>query len=235
MNRSSPRPSISIIIPVLDDARELEGLLQLLAGFEGIGEICVADGGSRDGSRAVAERLGVDWVEAPAGRGVQMNTGAEQVSGEVLWFLHADCRPRPESIGAIREAMSEDRWIMGAFRFALREPRWFRFPLELLVNLRTRIFQLPYGDQGMFCRRKTFKALGGYRPIPVLEDVDLVRRARRMGGGAFVPLPLGVSPRRWDEEGVFRRTLLNAWMVIRHLMGADPSALARYYPEKRGA
>lgn len=221
-------PLISVIIPALDEARALPAVFAALRGQEPPLEILVVDGGSRDDTCAVAAREpGVRAFVSDRGRAAQMNAGARVAQGEILWFLHADCWPEPGAAAAIRRAMSDPRAAIGAFRFAL-DGRHLLFRLyEFGVWLRTLLFRMPYGDQGLFLPRAVFEAIGGYEDIPLFEDVRLVRAARRRGRLARLAQPLPTSARRWQEHGIVRTTLLHFRLIAMEKLGTPPEALAR--------
>lgn len=224
---------VSIIIPVLRDTAQLDGLLASLArvAVDAAVEVIVANGDARDGSLApVKERhAAVRWVVCPPGRGRQMNAGAAVASGRWLLFLHADTRLDDRWLAALREADSREA-VGGAFRFLLDSPRAAARLVERGVAWRTRWFGLPYGDQGLFVRRDAFEALGGFRPYPLMEDIDLVRRLRRRGALLLSPVPARTSARRWERDGWLRRSLRNLALVALYLGGASPYRLARFYP-----
>ena len=223
---------VSIVIPVLRDTAHLDGLLGSLARMShgAAVEVIVANGDARDGSLApLRERhAGVHWVACPAGRGLQMNAGAAVASGGWLLFLHADTRLDERWLDAIRAAELRGA-AGGAFRFRLDSPRAAARLVERGVAWRTRWLGLPYGDQGLFVRRDVFEALGGFRPYPLMEDVDLVRRLRRRGPLALSPIPVRTSARRWERDGWLRRSLRNLALVALYLGGASPHRLARFY------
>lgn len=195
--------------------------------MEGLGEIVVADGGSEDGTRALAEPRAVVVVSA-AGRGQQQAAGAAAATGEVLWFLHADCLPDAASVRAIEEALRDPATVGGHFTLRFgggsRGARWLTRVYPWL-----RLLGLCYGDSGIFVRRTVYEAAGGFRPLPLFEDIDLVRRLRRMGRFRRLPCLLTASARRWEHRsfaGVFAQ-----WtgLQILYWLGVSPSWLARRY------
>jgi uncharacterized protein len=219
---------VSIIVPVLDEREALPVCLAALAGEAPPLEILVADGGSRDGTRELALSAGVRLLDAPRGRARQMNAAAAAARGEALWFLHADSVPPPGAVDAIRSALRDPRVAGGAFRLALTGRRAGYRVVEWGANLRTRLFGLPYGDQGLFTRRGTFDAVGGYGDVPLFEDVYFVRALRRRGRLAIIGRPLGTSPRRWERGGLFRTSAMNAALLVAERLGAGPTTLARW-------
>lgn len=226
----------SIVIPVLRDTDQLDGLLASLARMpeRSAAEVIVVNGDAEDGTLPPlrGRHAGVRWVACPPGRGRQMNAGAQAASGRWLLFLHADTRLDDRWLDALREAESRDA-VGGAFRFTLDSPRAAARLVERGVAWRTRWFGLPYGDQGLFVRRDVFAALGGFRPYPLMEDVDLVRRLRRRGALVLSAVPVRTSPRRWERDGWLRRSLRNLTLVALYLGGASPYRLARFYSGRR--
>ena len=171
----------------------------------------------------------VRWVAAPRGRAVQMNAGAAAASGRWLLFLHADSRLPADWLDALAVFDTSATAIAGAFAFALDSPDWRARVIEAGVRLRVALLGLPYGDQALFVRRDVFEAIGGYRDLPLMEDVDLVRRLNRIGVLARCKSPVVTSPRRWERDGWFRRTVQNARVAARFLLGASPARLAQQY------
>jgi rSAM/selenodomain-associated transferase 2 len=225
---------VSIVVPVLDESAALPGLLDHLAGLEGRFEIVVADGRSRDATpELAAQHPAVQVVmNAPRGRAMQMNAGAQAASGEVLLFLHADTRLPADAYGYLRHALA-DPGVLGG-NFALRFDGDDRFSRLLggwyALQRRARVY---YGDSAIWLRREAFERLGGYRPLPIMEDYDLVRRLERAGRTACLPGPAVTSARRWQRLGLART--IASWVLIRWLFvaGAPPARLARLYPEVR--
>ncbi len=187
------------------------------------------------GLDAVVAAHDATLVRAPRGRGVQMNAGAAVARGEALWFLHADVVPPLGAARAISVALGDAGIVGGAFGFRLRERHAYAPWLDATVNLRSRVFGLPYGDQGVFVRRGAFERLGGFRPLPLMEDVDFVRRLRRLGHMAVLDLPVEISARRWEREGFLRVTLRNQMLLAAHLVGVPAERLAPHYrPVREG-
>ena len=231
-------PLVSIVIPVLHDAGELERLLADLLrqpprGNEDCAgkEVIVVNGDAADpGIRRLRGRFpAVRWAVAEPGRARQMNAGARLASGAWLLFLHADTCPAQGWLEEIRRIDADARTVAGALRLQLRSRDWRARVVERGVAWRVRRLGLPYGDQGIFVRRAVFDRLGGYRPLPLMEDVDLVRRVRRCGRMACSQVPILVSARRWEREGWTRRTALNLLLLLAYSAGVPPTRLARAY------
>ena len=219
---------VSVVIPTLNEERALPACLDFLAREEGPLEVIVADGGSEDRTRQIAEtREGVRVVDAPPGRSRQMNRGAEVARGEVLWFLHADSRPEPGALATIRAILASRGTAIGAFRFRLDGERAVYRLLEFGVWLRVLLFRNPYGDQGLFLRTRDFRELGGFEDIPLFEDVRLVRAMRARGRLRVSPLAIATSPRRWEAHGVWRTTRMHLRLAILERLGTPVEELAR--------
>ena len=219
-------PYVSVIIPVLADADEVERLVDQIPPASLV-EVIVVDGGADPRLDHLGRRTHVQLIRAPRGRGRQMNAGAAAASGEWLLFLHADSRLPPGWREHLRRAPFDASG--GWFRFALDDPAWQARVIERGVRWRVRLFRLPYGDQGLFVRRQVFTALGGFRELPLLEDVDFVRRLVRAGGVFELPLPLLTSARWWRRDGWFRRSARNVAIISCYFAGVSPARLARWY------
>ena len=225
------RPArLSVIIPTHRDTDAALRLLHLLAGIGGIDEVVLSasDTGSDLREREPALPMPLRWIAGPAGRGVQLNRGAAAAEGDVLWFLHADATPPGDGPSVIREALE-----LGAiggwcrFRFQGVHSRAARV-LARMINWRSR-HGTPYGDQGLWMTRTAFDGAGGFEPVPLFEEVALVRGARLQGRFVELPVEIGVSPRRWRENGWIRRTLENRALALLHAAGVPPNTLARWY------
>jgi rSAM/selenodomain-associated transferase 2 len=219
-------PYVSVIIPVLADADEVERLVHQIPPASPV-EVVVVDGGPDPRVDRLERWPHVRLIRAPRGRGRQMNAGAAAATGEWLLFLHADSRLPPGWTEHLRRAPVHAAG--GWFRFALDDPAWQARVIERGVRWRVRLFRLPYGDQGLFVRRQVFAALGGFRELPLLEDVDFVRRLVRAGPVFELPLPLLTSSRRWRRDGWFRRSARNVAIISCYFAGVSPGRLARWY------
>ena len=233
-------PFVSVIIPVLRDAGPLAELLEVLlpstkVEVSGVVEIIVANGDAGDHALEPVRRAwpAVQWVDAPRGRGRQMNAGSECALGQWLLFLHADARPAEGWLHDIRRA-ADDGAVGGCYRLQIDSPRWQARLIERGVRCRVRWLGVAYGDQGLFIRRDLFEAIGGYRETPVMEDADLVRRMRRHGRLRYSPIGVLVSARRWERDGWIRRTVGNLWILLRYLARRSPDRLAVAYPAWSG-
>jgi rSAM/selenodomain-associated transferase 2 len=227
----TPAPLVSVVIPVLNDTAALGSLLPLFPP-DPDAELLVVDAGDvHDPTmRALQSRYPhVAWIRAAAGRGGQMNRGASLARGRWLMFLHADTRPAPGWMTVFRQVDADPRIVGGSFRFALDSPaHWARW-IEWGVRLRVRLFGSAYGDQALFVRRLVFEELGGYLELPIMEDVELIRRLRRRGRLEHSTAPAVTSARRWERDGWIRRTVENRLLVALFLAGYPPEKLAHRY------
>ena len=219
-------PLVSVVVPVLNDAVAVARLFVHLPPSSRF-EILLVDGGYDDElDRLAGSRPDVRLIRATAGRGRQMNAGARLSSAGWLLFLHADSRL---PLGWLdRLTACEPGVVGGWFRFALDDTAWQARLIERAVVWRVRLLQLPYGDQGLFVRRGVFESLGGYRELPIMEDVEFVRRLTRAGPVTEIPLPLVTSARRWQRDGWFRRSARHMALAALYFMGISPSRLARW-------
>ena len=220
---------LSIIIPALNEARALPLLLEDLKRIALPHEIIVADGGSTDGTPALAAKAGARVVTAPRGRGAQMHAGALQSRGEILCFLHADVRMPAAAIGAMSAAVSGPMGTIHAFRLRIDAAGLGYRLIEIGANLRSRMLGLPYGDQGLIVRRDLYDRAGGFLALPLMEDVTLVRALARLAPVRLLDAPILVSARRWEREGRASRTIRNWTLILAWLLGASPERLAKWY------
>ncbi len=220
---------VSVVIPVYRDRQALGRVLTALAVLDPPpSEVIVVDGGSDAEIKALCADTGCRYLASRACRGEQMDKGARAAAHELLWFLHADNTPRPESIAVIRAHMKQGA-VGGWFRFVFQsEHCWQARLLAFLINLRAGI-GTPYGDQGLFMRRDAYRQAGGFPPRALFEEPPLVRRLRKSGRFAPVPAALGVSARRWKRDGWFRRSLRNRLLALAYILRRSPDALARRY------
>jgi len=219
---------ISVIIPTLNEASSLDRLLAGLRGNPGL-EIIVADGGSEDGTVAVAIRHGVVPTASTPGRGRQLNHGLRRSSGEYLLFLHCDTFLPADFAAHVRAKLSRPGTAAGAFRLAI-DARGAQYRLvEWGANFRSGRLGLPYGDQAIFARREVVQSVGGVPEEAIMEDIALVLRLRRTGRIRLAPAAVLTSARRWERLGVFRTTLLNQAMLAGYLLNIDRDKLHRFY------
>jgi len=221
--------NISIVIPVLGDTRTLSKLLEILRSLDDQPlEIIVVAGAGDPAVTECCRRFDSICLNARVGRGHQLHRGALQASGNVIWFLHADAEPPRDAIESIRRAVRAGA-IGGYFRFRFAgKPAWYKSLIATLINIRCR-FGIPYGDQGLFIRKKDYLQAGGFADTALFEEVPLVRATRAAGRFVQLDVPIGVSPRRWERDGWIRRTVENRLLAIGYMLGLSPDTLARYY------
>lgn len=222
---------ISIIIPTLNEATNISSQIEQTRRL-GNCEIVVVDGGSTDNTLAEADKA--DRVEVSSlGRARQQNHGAMISRGDVLLFLHADCRLAATALESIRRALLNPRVVGGCFAQRI-DAHGLRFRcIEKGNGLRVRLFKLAYGDQAIFVRRSIFEELGRFPDLKFMEDVFLMKRLRRAGRFVLLPDRLVVSARRWQRHGVIRQTLRNWTLLTMAFLGVSPDRLVRFYPHTR--
>lgn len=213
---------ISAVIPALDAAEHLPSCLQALSAAD---EIIVVDGGSSDSTGAIARRAGARFIEAPRGRGSQLAAGAAAASGELLLFVHADTRLSSEALECARKHAARSL-APACFRLRLDDSAWQARIIERGVAWRTRLLGLPYGDQGLLIRRAAYAASGGYRPLPLMEDVDLLARIERP---VLLQAAALTSAERWRRDGWARRSLRNLGCLALWRLGVSPGRLQSLY------
>ena len=222
------------MIPVWRDASALERALATLPPRPAC-EIVVATVIGEDAAYAElrAARPDVRWVATPRGRAVQMNGGAALASGRWLVFSHADCLSPHDLLRVVADADTRPGVVAGSFRLALDSADRRARVVEWGVRLRVALFDLPYGDQGIFVRREVFEALGGYRDLALMEDVELMGRLKRVGSIHHATSRVVTSARRWERDGWMARTAQNGWLAAQFLIGANPARLAQRYYRRR--
>lgn len=219
------RPQVSVVVPVFDDGVSLRRLLDDLrgSGFE----IVVADGGSSDDSVSVA-CSSCRLVTAPRGRGIQLDAGARAANGDWIWFVHADTRLPVPAAAALADKLDRPGW--GFFRVSLDGQSLSYRVIERAMTWRSAATGIATGDQGIFVHRELLDRAGGVPKQPLMEDIELCRRLRRLAKPCRLSPRLIVSSRRWERYGVVRTILQMWWLRLRYCTGADPNELAeRYY------
>lgn len=222
-------PSISIIIPTLNEAAIVADAVQRARACHPH-EVIVVDGGSADRTCEILREGDCRLLHSARGRALQQNLGAQQSTGDVLLFLHADNWLDPAGLGQITSALDDPRVEAGCFRQRIESPRRAYRVIEWGNALRASWLRVPYGDQAIFIRRQLFEAVGRFPEVPLMEDVMLMRQVRRRTRLALLPGPLHVSPRRWQQQGLVRQTLRNWILVTAAMLGVSPRRLGRFYP-----
>ncbi|MDW8263247.1 MAG: TIGR04283 family arsenosugar biosynthesis glycosyltransferase [Phycisphaerales bacterium] len=225
-----PLPTLSLIMPVLNDPEGLQQILAQVSQIAEIHEIIVADASPDDGCARVAEGFGVRHVRCPRpSRGAQLNAGAAVATGELLLFHHVDVPLTPEHCRAARLAGSQPGFSSAAFYRKFDPIHHRRRWLERLVRAYNRWGGALYGDQSLCIRRCDFEKHGGFADIPLMEDVEFTRRLRRNGGIELLDPPVVPSARRHARRGSLRTTLLNLWILTAFYLGVRPDTLYRWY------
>jgi rSAM/selenodomain-associated transferase 2 len=229
---STTAPWLSVIIPTLNEAGCLGATLDALAGLPGLVEVLVVDGGSGDGTQEIARRRGVTVLQAARGRGAQLGAGAAVARGDVLWFLHADTRPPADAVERIAEALRGPGIVGGCFtiRFHGREYA-ARFLSWLYPHLAW--LGLSYGDAAVFARRSVYQAVGGFRPLPLFEDLDLLRRLKRRGRFVRLAAVVTTSSRRFRGRSFLLTFARWSLLQVLYWLGVPPHRLARLYAHVR--
>jgi len=221
---------LSIIIPCLNEADGIADTLRALAPLRERGcEIVVVDGGSSDDTCALATPLADQTITAPRGRALQMNAAAAHARGDLLLFLHADCRLPPQADALIVDGLSRARKTWGRFDVTLAGAHPMLRVVGTLMNLRSRLTGIATGDQGLFITRSLFEAAGRFPGIALMEDIALSKRLKRYGRPLNLRHQITVSGRRWEKHGVLHTILLMWRLRFAYWLGADPNKLALRY------
>ncbi len=219
---------ISVIIPAFNEADNIAETLSSIGHRNNI-EVIVVDGGSHDDTVFISKTLGAKIIKGLIPRSRQMNQGADEASGDILLFLHADTR-LPENFDRyILGALKKPGIAGGAFELCIDSPVPALRLIERIANWRSRYLKTPYGDQAIFVLSRTFHQIGGFPELPIMEDFEMIRRLRKKGEVVTLPEPVITSPRRWLSHGILKTTLINQLIVVSYFMGISPVILARLY------
>jgi len=225
-------PRLSVIMPVLDEGEGIVHTLDALAPFRALGvEVVVVDGGSRDATVQRARLRADKVVQSPRGRAVQMNAGAEKASGDMLLFLHPDTRLPNEAERLVMDGLEKSGRSWGRFNVRIAGRSRLLPIVALMINLRSRLTGIATGDQAIFVKRDTFKAVGGYPAIALMEDVALSKRLKRVSRPLCLSARASTSGQRWDRNGVFATIWLMWRLRWAFYFGADPAELAKDYEQ----
>lgn len=218
---------ISVVIPTLNEEKYIEPLLEQLENCTEVREVIVSDGGSSDGTFQISKQYKkVNWVNSKQGRGVQMNTGAKHAKGNILLFLHADSTIDVSGIQKIDHTLFND-YDAGCFYlefdiqgFWLNIYSWFsKYNWTILT----------YGDQGLFIKKSFFQKIGGFQDIPIMEDLDIIRRIKQQGTFEKINHPITTCARRFKKHGVVLQQIKNVFIVSLYYMGVHPARLSKFY------
>lgn len=220
---------LSIVMPVLDEAAEIETALSALESYRRRGvEVIVVDGGSSDGTAELARPLADRVIAAPRGRALQTNAGAAAARGDVLLFLHADTRLPENADRLLLDGLARSGRGWGHFDVRFDSGGLLRV-VAAMMNLRSRLTGIATGDQALFVTAAAFESSGGFPPIALMEDVALSARLKRFGCPCALRACVTTSARRWRAHGTLRTVLLMWRLRLRFFLGADPAKLARAY------
>lgn len=223
---------ISVIIPVLNEAKTIKNVLLTLRNYPEL-EVIVVDGGSEDETVAIAESFGYKVLTSPRGRSIQMNAGAAIATGSILLFLHGDTILPANFPTMIVTTIEKPGIVGGAFELAIdAKIRGIRF-VEKMVNWRSHFFSLPYGDQAIFIKSEIFNQIGGFTIQPIMEDFVFIQQLKKVGRISIIPTPVITSGRRWQQLGVLKTTLINQLMILGYYLGISPEKLAAFYRKNR--
>ena len=225
--------TVSIVIPARNDSEALGRTLDYLAGLPGVDEveIIVAASGDPEGMRRAAAERARLLLPQGSTRATLMNAGAAAARGEILLFLHADSFPPVNVFALIRHALADHRVVGGAFEHLFAEPAWSLRAINWINRIRYRLTRNYYGDQGIFVRAPVFEALGGYKDLALMEDLDLSQRLNRAGRTVLVRVPLVTSGRRFLARGPWRTFVFIVWLLLLHTLRLDTQ---RYAERWRG-
>lgn len=216
----------SVIIPALNEENNILRTLLSIKKQQGDFEIIVVDGGSTDQTAEIA-RPHASVISSERGRAVQMNAGARLASGEILLFLHADSILHCDAFDHLSRVLKDPEIIGGTFTLRFDSDKLLLRFYTFFTRFKFRYFH--YGDQGIFVRRSTFEQFGGFKEIPIMEDIDFIRRMHKRGRVALIRLPVTTSARRFLKRGLLRQQLLNTILVSLYVLGVKPETLSRWY------
>lgn len=220
--------SVSVIIPTLNEESCIAETLSLVRAQEPH-EIIVVDGGSSDATLRLVNAAD-KVLKGPRGRALQMNLGANQASGDVLLFLHADCSLEDGALAEAEETLGRPGVVAGCFRMTVPGRNPLYHSINWCASARVRFTGLAYGDQGLFLRREIFQELGGFPPLRLMEDLFFSRELRKRGRVVVAEHRIFVSPRRWQRAGIIRQSLRNWALTALAISGVHPDRLAAHYP-----
>ena len=222
----------SVIIPVLHESKSINTLIKNLSEIpdQHTRELIVVDGSDLQDTIKAIHAQNVICIVSMEGRAQQMNAGASVARGDVLVFLHADTIVPSNAFRSMKAALKDRQVVGGAFDLSIRSNRLIFKVISKIASLRSRLTRIPYGDQTIFIRKAYFHAIGGYREIPLMEDVELMQRIKRRGDTiSILSEKVSTAPRRWEREGIVYCTLRNWIVILLYYFGVSPQRLVHYY------
>lgn len=229
-------PRFSVIVPAFHEADRINDLIEHLIRLDSEKnlQVIVVDGCAEQDTLGAVHDNRVIKISSEKGRARQMNAGASVATGDVLIFLHADTELPSRALGRISSFIDRKECVAGAFDLGIKSEKLVFRVIAAMSSFRSRWSRVPFGDQAVFIRREYFHKIGGYRQIPLMEDVELMRRIRKSGGKIWIiPDRVMTSPRRWEKEGVIFCTLRNWTLRTLYLLGVSPEKLARFYRDSQ--
>ena len=223
---------VSVIIPTLNESSGLANTIAKMRENSPC-EILVGDGGSDDGTLAIARQSGARVIHSQRGRARQMNAAANEAVGDLLLFLHADTVLDPAGYRKMRETMRRNNLVGGAFGLQLDSDKTSLKVISQLATWRSKYCNLVYGDQAIFVRKDIFREMGGYPTLPICEDLAFFRALQKKGRTMVLREKARTSPRRWLSEGTAYTTFRNIAIAIMFLLGFPPKIMARWYRSVR--
>ncbi len=223
---------ISIIIPVFNESRHINATIDHLYHLDWNGdlEVIVVDGNPTGNTVNTITRPNVQKIIGLKSRGSQMNQGAAAAGGDILLFLHADTRLSHDSLSQIVATTKQPDIVGGAFDLGINSDKKAFRVIELIASTRSRLTKIPYGDQAIFFKKHFFNHIGGYRNIPIMEDVELMQRVKKDGKKIkFISSKVQTASRRWEKEGIVYCTLRNWSLRTLYLLGVPPEKLKKFY------
>lgn len=227
-NRNIATARISIIIPTLNESKNIQATLASIQTSTNV-EVIVVDGGSKDNTVDIVESLGVKVIAGYQNRARQMNAGARNATGDILLFLHGDTVLPTNFDAMIRTALQQPSSVGGAFALRINAPDIGLRLIEWGVKWRSKLFKMPYGDQAIFITKEKFNDINGFPELAIMEDFELIRNLKRLGKIAFIPVPVITSPRRWLKKGILQTTLINQIVIIAYFLGISPETIRSWY------
>ncbi|MCX5806106.1 MAG: TIGR04283 family arsenosugar biosynthesis glycosyltransferase [Proteobacteria bacterium] len=224
----------SIIMPVLNEAPLINDIIDHLHGLEGVEEteIIVVDGDPEGLTLGAIshDHTDVRKLKSSKGRGIQMNEGAKNAKGDILLFLHADTELPLDALRLIATVMQNKRYVAGAFDLGIKSGKFIFRIIESVASLRSRLTKIPFGDQAIFMQKDYFDKIGGYKDIPIMEDVEIMKRIKKRGDKiSIINQRVYTSSRRWEQEGIVHCTFRNWLLQIFYMLGISPHRLSKFY------